>query len=206
MTSPLTEPAEAKNPGLAEHVDAFKGAMRLLACGVTIITAGKGEARRGVTVSAVCSVTLEPPTLLVCLNRAGETYKAIRDAGSFCVNLLSSEDEAAALCFAGQTERLGADQFVPFSWIALATGAPALQSALANVDCDICDMIDKGTHAVIFGAVRAVRVADQASAPGAGLASGSASGPASGLVYFNRQFNAVPPISPLSDRRDKNGH
>ncbi|MBN9673894.1 flavin reductase family protein [Roseibium aggregatum] len=175
MTSPVRKPAVSETPPPAGTVDAFKSAMRVLASGVSVITAGAGDGRRGVTASAVCSVTMEPPTLLVCVNRAGESYEAIREAGSFCVNLLGGDGEAAALCFAGQTEHRGVEQFAPFSWTSLKTGAPALEGALANVDCEISDTIDKGTHAVFFGTVREVRVREGTAA----------------LVHFNRSFTSV---------------
>ncbi|MEP4030473.1 flavin reductase family protein [Roseibium polysiphoniae] len=165
----------SETPAPTGPVDAFKSAMRVLASGVTVITAGEGDGRRGVTASAVCSVTMEPPTLLVCVNRAGESYEAIREAGSFCVNLLCGDSEEAALCFAGQTERRGVEQFAPFSWTSLKTGAPVLEGALANIDCEISDTIDKGSHAVFFGTVREVRVREGTAA----------------LVHFNRNFTSV---------------
>ncbi|PVB59582.1 flavin reductase family protein [Labrenzia sp. 011] len=171
----MRDPEVHEDPSSAGIADTFKSAMRLFASGVTVITAGEGSGRRGVTASAVCSVTMDPPTLLVCVNRAGESYEAIREAGSFCVNLLGGEDEEAALCFAGQTGRRGVEQFTPFSWATLKTGAPVLEGALANLDCEISDRIDKGTHAVFFGTVRKVRVREGVPA----------------LVHFNRSFTSV---------------
>lgn len=168
----MSSTAAALAPRETDLVDAFKSAMRRLAAGVTIITAGHGDARRGLTATAVCSVTMEPPTILACVNRNGDALAAILASGTFCINLLSDADEPAALCFAGQGDRRGADKFEPFSWSELATGAPALDGALANIDCRISDTVETGSHVVVFGTVESVRVDPNRGA----------------LAYFDRRF------------------
>ena len=69
--------------------DGFRDAMSLLAGTVAVITAGGGDQRRGLTATAVCSVAVQPPTMLVCVNRYGEAHKAIAESKNYCVNLLS---------------------------------------------------------------------------------------------------------------------
>lgn len=167
--------AAALAPEGPDLVDAFKGAMRRLAAGVTVVTAGRGEDRRGLTATAVCSVSMEPPTLLVCVNRGGDALAAILETGTFCVNLLSGRDETVAACFAGQGERYGADKFTPFAWSELATGAPALDGALANVDCRLSGSYETASHLVVFGEVQAVRLDPSRGA----------------LAYFDRRFLAL---------------
>lgn len=175
MTSPMTKSPRSGLEASPDTVDAFKGAMRLFASGVTVITAGEGENRRGLTASAVCSVTMAPPTLLVCVNRSGQSYEVIRDTGAFCVNFLDGAGEEIALCFAGQTGLTGVEQFTPYSWTTLETGAPALDGVLANVDCELSETLEQGTHAVFFGRVRQVRINEGKPA----------------LVHFNRSFTSV---------------
>jgi flavin reductase (DIM6/NTAB) family NADH-FMN oxidoreductase RutF len=168
----MSSTAAAIAPQEVELVETFKNAMRRLAAGVTIVTAGRGDARRGLTATAVCSVSMEPPTILACVNRHGDALAAILASGTFCINLLSEADEPAALCFAGQGDRRGADKFEPFAWRELATGAPALDGALANIDCRICDTVETASHVVVFGTVEAVRIDPQRRA----------------LAYFDRRF------------------
>ncbi|WP_137154389.1 flavin reductase family protein [Rhizobium sp. FKL33] len=156
---------------LEPPVDAFKGAMRRFASGVGVITAGQGDSRRGLTATAISSVTMDPPTILVCVNRQGEAHQAIEQDGAFCVNILASEAEGVAMDFAGQTGRVGTDKFASFSWSTLATGAPALDGALANIDCEITERVETASHTVFFGRVLDVRLSDGAP-----------------LIHFDRKF------------------
>jgi flavin reductase (DIM6/NTAB) family NADH-FMN oxidoreductase RutF len=137
--------------------DQYREAMSLLAGAVAVITAGRGERRRGLTATAVCSVSVQPPTMLICVNRYGEAHKAIGEAGSFCVNLLSADDEAVADSFAGRTGKSGAERFAEAQWVDLGTGSPALASAMVSLDCEVVEAVEAHTHTVFFGAVREVR-------------------------------------------------
>lgn len=152
--------------------DDFRAAMRLLAATVTIITAGEGPARRGLTATAVCSMSVTPPSMLVCVNRGGAAHRAISDAGSFCVNILADDQREVAQRFAGQTGDQGEDRFAPHGWTYLATGAPALDGALVNLDCQIAGATETGSHSILIGEVRAIRF-------------GTAPSP---LLHFNRSF------------------
>jgi flavin reductase len=138
-------------------VDRFRDAMSLIAGTVTVITVGRGDGRRGLTATAVCSVAVQPPTMLVCVNRFGETHKVIADWGSFCVNLLSGGDEAVADQFAGRAGKSGADKFAGGEWVDMASGSPGLVSAMVSLDCEIVEMVKAHTHTVFFGEVREVR-------------------------------------------------
>ncbi|WP_137132733.1 flavin reductase family protein [Rhizobium sp. FY34] len=166
-----TTTSSAASTMLDPPIDAFKGAMRRFASGVGVITAGQGEDRRGLTATAISSVTMDPPTILVCVNKNGEAHQAIEKDGAFCVNILASEGEGAALDFAGQTGRAGADRFAAFSWSQLTTGSPALDGALANIDCEITERVETASHTVFFGRVLDVRLSDGAP-----------------LVHFDRKF------------------
>jgi flavin reductase (DIM6/NTAB) family NADH-FMN oxidoreductase RutF len=135
----------------------FRLAMRELAATVSIITAGQGDQRRGLTVTSLCSLSLEPPSLVVCVNKATDGHRAILQSGSFCVNVAAAEHRILADCFAGRTKRRGLERFAEGDWTVLVTGSPVLADAIAVLDCDVIDRLDHGTHALFVGGVRAVR-------------------------------------------------
>ncbi|WP_246519938.1 flavin reductase family protein [Ancylobacter lacus] len=153
-----TDGAAAGAAAMAAAAD-FRAAMRELAGGVTIITAAGPNGPRGLTATAVCSVSAEPPTLLVCVNRATEGHGAIDGAGSFCVNVTATEHRDLAEHFAGRGGLRGAERFLHGRWDTLATGAPVLADALAAFDCRVIQRLDWGTHTVFLGAVAATRIA-----------------------------------------------
>lgn len=131
----------------------FKDAMRMLAGAVTIITTGRGAQAAGLTATAVCSLSMEPPRLLVCVNRSGSTFAALVDSGLFCVNVLSAGQEDLAMAFAGRTGKSGADKFAAEAWDESGEGAPRHRSALAAVRCKVHSISLVGTHAIIVGDV-----------------------------------------------------
>ncbi len=138
-------------------VEEFKGAMRHLASGVSIISAGQGTQRRGLTATAVCSLSMAPPMVLICVNHGGEAHQAISDSAAFCVNVLAESDRALADCFSGQTGVTAESRFQYGSWSGLHTGSPALDSALVNIDCRVAQVVSTATHSVFFGEVAQVR-------------------------------------------------
>lgn len=162
-------------PDAGDLVDLFKAAMGRLSGAVTVITAGRGAAARGLTATAVCSVSIAPPTLLVCVNRSGEAHRAIAESGSFCVNVLAEANRAVADRFAGRAGAFGGERFAGGDWSELATGAPALDGALVNVDCRIAEAVEAYTHTVFFGTVAAVRL-------------GTGGDP---LVHFDRAYRSL---------------
>ncbi len=152
--------------------DDFRSAMRQLAATVNIITAGEGDQRRGLTATAVCSMSLTPPSMLVCVNRFGEAHKAITAAGSFCVNILADRQREVAMRFAGQIGQMGEDKFAPYRWTCLATGAPALDDAMANLDCEIATVSETDSHSIFIGNVKVIRFGPETSP----------------LLHYNRNF------------------
>lgn len=156
----------------ADLADDFRAAMRLLAATVNIITAGEGDKRRGLTATAVCSLSVTPPSMLVCVNRFGEAHQAITAAGAFCVNILADDQREIALRFAGQSGDSGAGKFAPYAWSTLTTGAPALDGALVNLDCTLATATETESHSVFIGTVRALRFGPRTSP----------------LLHYNRGF------------------
>lgn len=155
----------------------YRNAMARLGAAVTIVTTDGPRGRAGFTASAVCSVTDRPPTLIVCLNRASSVYGAFRGNRVLCVNVLAREHEALSRLFGGKTPT--ADRFAAARWSRLATGSPALDGAVANLDCRISGTALVGTHDVLF-----CEVADIRSEGGSG-----------GLVYFDRAYHALPGLT-----------
>jgi len=135
---------------------AFRQAMREFAAGVAIVACGAGEARSGATVTALTSLSLSPPTLLVCLSLDALTLKRLRETGAFSVNLLGDRHRALADRFANRGIR-GADRFADGTWAPLFTGAPLLADALAAIDCRVEEIIERHTHAIVIGAVVGMR-------------------------------------------------
>ncbi|MEW9807129.1 flavin reductase family protein [Mesorhizobium marinum] len=137
--------------------DDFRAAMRQLAATVCVVTAGRGASRRGLTATAVCSLSVTPPSMLVCVNRQGAAHRAITENGCFCVNILAADQQDVARRFAGQTGDAGEDKFAAGQWSSLATGAPALDGALINLDCALSSDVETESHSIFIGHVRQVR-------------------------------------------------
>jgi flavin reductase (DIM6/NTAB) family NADH-FMN oxidoreductase RutF len=137
--------------------------MRELAGTVTVVTAGKGIDRRGLTATAVCSLSAEPPSLIACVHRLTGAHDAISRYRSFCVNVIGPEHVSLADRFAGRDGTTGIDRFAAGRWTVLETGAPVLEDAVAAFDCDLLDGMERETHSVFVGGVRAVRVAPRHS-------------------------------------------
>jgi flavin reductase (DIM6/NTAB) family NADH-FMN oxidoreductase RutF len=129
----------------------FKAGMRTLAGAVNIITTAHSGHRYGMTATAVCSATAEPPTVLVCINKLATTHGALAKAGAFCVNVLRSEDWELSTTFSGAAS--GEARFKSGSWTRLATGSPVLIDALVSFDCRVVKKISHGTHTIFLGQV-----------------------------------------------------
>ena len=140
----------------AQFAAEFKLGMRSLAGAVSIITTRHGGHRYGMTATAVCSATADPPAVLVCVNRGTTTHDAIARAEFFCVNVLRHEDRELSGIFSGAQK--GEERFRPEHWTRLATGAPVLISSLVAFDCRVANRMVHGTHTVYLGEVAEVRI------------------------------------------------
>jgi flavin reductase (DIM6/NTAB) family NADH-FMN oxidoreductase RutF len=136
--------------------DEFKQAMRHLAGDVTIIATEHKGCRTGMAATAVCSVSADPPTILICINAGSSAHEPIRESGRFSVNLLASGQDDIARRFSGETGVGGEERFATGAWAPLVTGAPVLESALAGLDCRVTEVVRMATHSVFFGAVMGV--------------------------------------------------
>lgn len=142
----------------------FKAGMRHLAGHVCLVTtANAAGERNGLTATAVCSVSAEPPLLLCCVNREAQSHDAIHRNGVFAINVLAVADRALAERFAGP---IGGDaRFDVGDWQCLETGAPVLGSALVSFDCRLYHAVDAGTHGIFFGEIQALRLREDPAAP-----------------------------------------
>ena len=151
--------------GLLKQVDPtlFKEGMRQLTAGVTIVTTAIGDERRGLTATAVCSLSAEPPTLLACVNREAGAHDPTLQSRVFCVNVLATQHFDLAELFAS-SEKTAEERFGSGEWGILETGAPVLMDSLASFDCILGQTMRADTHTVLTGRVQAVR-SDNKSEP-----------------------------------------
>lgn len=136
----------------------FREGMSRVAGAVHIVTTQGEAGLAGFTATAVTPVTDEPASLLVCINKSGQSAPAILGNGFFCVNTLAADDRALAETFAGRTERRGLERFALGTWEKLATGAPALTSSIVSFDCKVADARIVASHHVIIGEVVTLRL------------------------------------------------
>jgi flavin reductase (DIM6/NTAB) family NADH-FMN oxidoreductase RutF len=167
-----------------QAASAFRGAMRQLAGGVSVITVGVGAERSGMTVTSVTSLSVEPPTLIVCVNRQSSSWPLLLRHQVFGVNILRAEQRDVAIRFSGQGNLAGAARFGDEPVVTAETGAPLLANALAAIDCEAEALIDHHSHVIVIGRVKAVRLAQGQSA----------------LVYWRGQYLETDGAAPSSVR------
>jgi len=156
----------------------FRDAMARLGAAVNIITTDGAAGQCGITATAVCSVTDDPPTLLVCLNRTSPRSAVFLKNGVLCVNTLSAGQQGISNAFSAPSDKADmASRFATGSWGRLASGAPVLEGAAASFDCRITEVMEQGTHSVVFAQVEAVRFTDMA---------------AGCLMYYARSYHGLP--------------
>jgi flavin reductase (DIM6/NTAB) family NADH-FMN oxidoreductase RutF len=155
--------------------DDFRGAMRHLAGGVSVITAGRARDITGMTVTSVSSLSVDPPTLIVSINRESSSWPLIKRHGFFGVNILSADQIDIAERFTGKGGLKGADRFAGAEWITRASGVPLLVGALAAVDCEVEDIVERHSHAIVIGRVLDLQVSTRTAA----------------LAYWQGQYVAI---------------
>ena len=136
---------------------AFKGVMRDVAGAVSVITAAHRGQRAGLTATSLTALSAEPPTVIVCVNRAASAWPVIEAAGHFAINVLTARHQDIADRFAGRGGHAGEARFGIGAWRPLATGAPTLDSALAVLDCRIDEVIPRHSHVILIGRIKAIR-------------------------------------------------
>lgn len=162
----------------------FRAAMARVCAPVNIVTTDGAAGRGGFTATAMCSVSDEPPTLLVCMNGRSAQCDLFLANRSFCVNVLSAEHAVLASDFAGATADMGA-RYERADWFPLRSGSPALVDAIVTFDCLLESVSRVGTHNVMIGRVVDVALRERASA----------------LLYFDRSYVEMAAPGPVASPR-----
>ena len=144
--------------------DHFRGAMRHLAGGVSVITVGRGKDITGMTVTSVSSFSVDPPTLVVSVNREASSWPLLKRHGFFGINLLTADQLDVAERFAGKGGLKGADRFAGAQWTTRVSGVPLLSGALAAIDCEVEDIVERHSHAIVIGRVLDIQASTRTAA------------------------------------------
>lgn len=158
----------------SETAEKFVAAMGMAATGVSVVTTDGAAGRFGLTVSAVSSVSADPPLVLVCINRKSPSAAAVRANGVFAVNLLAAHNRDYAETFAGRPQSGRPFDFGNHAWRTGGTGLPLVADAAAAFECEIESAQEAGSHVIFIGRVLAAH-----------------KGEAEPLVYCNRAFRRI---------------
>jgi flavin reductase len=162
--------------------DGFRDSMAHLGAAVNIVTTHGPAGACGFTASAICSLTDDPPTLIVCMNRNSKQNAAFKANAVACVNTLTASQRDLSDIFAGRRNLDMGQRFAAAAWTTLETGAAVLKEALVSFDCRIEQTLEIGTHSLFVCRVLALTPCRNEPA----------------LMYFKRAFHAVGD-SPTSD-------
>jgi flavin reductase ActVB len=169
----IDEALKVRIPEEIADPDSFKAAMSQLAAGVVMVTTMVNGRPWGLTVSACCSVSVDPPLVLVSLNRRTQSWKAIRDARRFGISILRLEQQPLAQLASAP----GSPKFVDEFCVVDPTDVsrpPSIRGALYQLDCAVANTYEAGTHMLVVGRVRrAAPGSDERGRP---------------LIYFDRDF------------------
>lgn len=137
----------------------FRRAMRRLAATVTVVSSVSGGQRYGITATAVASLSMDPASLVVCVNRGASVHDPIVESGCFCVNLLCDTHASVAQAFGGKLEC--GERFNAGDWIDGLLGLPYLRDAQANIFCELGAATSYASHTIFVGRVAGVMVKEE---------------------------------------------
>ncbi len=150
-------------------------AMRRWATGVTVVTSKFNKIQHGMTVSSFTSVSLDPPTVLISLEKTTRTHELVQGSGFFGVTILASGQTEISDRFAGrQTE--DQDRFMGLNTFTLETEVPLLADGLASFDCRVVSAYEVGSHTIFIGDVLASQIRMNENRP---------------LIYYNRDYRIL---------------
>ncbi len=156
--------------------DDYKCALSHLAGGVVIVTTRDSDgALRGMTATAVCSVSVEPPLVMACIQQSATTHGAVSGSGVFALNILPASERDLAQRFASSSE----DKFSGVGVERGVSGAPLLTAALAHCDCRVEHSVTAGDHTIFIGRVLSAGSRDEGDRP---------------LLYFRGDYGSVGPV------------
>lgn len=129
--------------------------------GVTVVTAIGDEGPAGMAIGSFTSVSLDPPLVAFFPAKSSDTWRSMRDAGTFCVNVLADTQKEVCGTFASKD----LDKFAGIDWTTDATGSPVLPGCVAHIDCEVEAIHDGGDHDIVVGRVRSLAVDDESATP-----------------------------------------
>ena len=141
----------------AVEPELFKTALAGLASGVAIVSCWDGVTPRGLLVSSITGLSVDPPRFLFCVRKEASSHDALLRAEHCGVAVLADADEREALRFS--TPGLGHERFDPGRWRLAADAPPAYQGGLSTADCVITQAIDAGTHSIFVVMATSVQLA-----------------------------------------------
>jgi len=160
---------------MAVHADVFKRVLGRFPSGVTVVTLGAEDVQLGLTVSAFCSVSLNPPLILVCIHQDSPTLDVLAQTKAFAVNLLAKAQENLSNQFATRRED-------KFEGVAYRTGrlqVPLLNDTLGWMECTVVQEVPAGDHVIVIGQVEEAHL-DDSKEP---------------LVYYHRDYGEFRKLS-----------
>lgn len=148
----------------------YRQALRRFASGITVVTVARDDELHGMTASSFAAVSLQPPLILVSLEKGSRTRELVLEQGSFGVNVLADHQESLARAFS----EAGDKPFDDTKHRLGSTGAPLLEGAIAWLECNISQSVDAGDHDVVIGEVLTCDAREGTP-----------------LVYFNRAYRSL---------------
>lgn len=176
MTEHSTHLITCETPIVTVSSVEYRDAMSHFAGAVHIVTTDGAKGKRGVTISACCSLSDDPATVLVCLMRQHEENRLFIENKNFCVNTLSGHHQNLSDIFAGRGKLSQNERFAAAKWETLKTGSPVLSDALVSLDCQLVSWHIHATHYVLIGEVLAIKSHHGINA----------------LMYLNRNYHTLP--------------
>jgi 3-hydroxy-9,10-secoandrosta-1,3,5(10)-triene-9,17-dione monooxygenase reductase component len=153
--------------------DTFRRVMGHFVTGITVVTALDDDRPQGITVNALTSVSLEPPLVVVALDRRRFITPTVRATGRYAVNVLSEDQQALSDCFAGAPVTPDRDAFCGATWTPGPTGLPLIEGAIATLECTVTESFAAGDHILFVARVDSLGNAEPHPMP---------------LLYYRRQY------------------
>lgn len=142
---------------MAIDKDQFRQVLSHFAAGVTVVTTLDGEQRpHGLTATAFTSVSLEPPLVLVCIDKKADTHPHFEPAGVFAVNFLALDQRDISQRFA----KHGGEKFIGLAWRRGVLGTPLLDGTIGHVECRIRHAYEGGDHTILVGEIESADICE----------------------------------------------
>ncbi|MBT3240395.1 MAG: flavin reductase [Chloroflexi bacterium] len=151
--------------------------MRNWATGVTVVTSNHSNQNHGMTVSSFSSISLEPPLVMIALERSTRTRQLVIDSKAFGITILSENQQEISNQFAGWVTDEG-DRFEGLETFTLDSKSPMIKGGLGYMDCKVESVYEVGTHTLIIGEVTSIKINE-------------GNGTSDPLLYFNQKYHQL---------------